>query len=92
MAKSTTATRGETYSVLVPPRREVRVKYGVWTRRYNCVYLSATNPEPGRPPRAWPQGVFPPPNCGLYVVTTYNANVATRETGFQKSKPRRISD
>lgn len=90
MAKSTTATRGETYSVAVPPRREVRIKYGVWTRRYKGIYLSETNPEPGRPPRLWP--TIPPPNCGLYIVTTYTANVATRETGFQKSKPRRIND
>jgi hypothetical protein len=89
VAKSTTATRGENYSVLVPPRREVRVKYGVWTRRYRGLYLSATNPEPGHPPRLWP--VIPPPNCGLYIVKEYSANVATRETGFQKSKPRRIN-
>lgn len=92
VAKSTTATRGETYSVAVPPRREVRVKYGVWTRRYRGIYLSETNPEPGHPPRLWPPGVFPPPNCGLYIVKEYTANVATRETGFQKSKPRRIND
>lgn len=92
MAKSMTATKGETYSVVVPSRREVRLKYGVWTRRYKGLYLSQTNPEPGRPPRAYPPGVFPPANCGLYIVKTYAANVATRETGFQKSKPRRIGD
>ena len=52
--------------------------------------LSKTNPHPGEPPRLWP--VFPPPNCGLYVVADFTTTVATPERGFQKSKPRRITD
>ena len=90
VAKSTTATRGQTYTVKVQPRRQVRVRYGVWTRRYQGLVLSKTNPHPGEPPRLWP--VFPPPNCGLYVVADFTTTVATPERGFQKSKPRRITD
>ena len=89
VAKSTTAEKGESYTVLVPPRREVQVRYGVWTRRYSGLVLVRDNPEPGQPPRLWP--VFPPPNCNLYIKKEVTITAATRETGFQKSKPRRYS-
>lgn len=88
ISRSTTATRGERLTVSVPPRREVRVRYGVWTRRYKGIVLSKRDPDPSAPEPLWP--TFPPANCSLHLVDQYSVRAATPETGFEKSKPRRF--
>lgn len=88
--KSKETSKGERYTLRVPPRRSIRVRYGVWTNRYKGLVLSRTNPEPGFPPRLWP--VIPPPSCHLYIVHQFTATVATSDAGFDKSKPQRVND
>jgi len=82
-SKSTTATRGVTYTAQVPPHREVQVRYGVWTRKVKGMIL-------GRRLRPDEQTVSPLRNCNRLFMGYFTATVATPETGFVKSKPRKL--
>ena len=84
ITKSTTASRGETYTVQVPPHREVQIRYGVWTRKIKGMIVG-DKLDPNTP------YVSPlPRGCNRKFLGYFTATVATPETGFVKSKPRRV--
>ncbi len=82
--KSTTAARGVTYTAKVPPRREVQVRYGVWTRRVKGMIVG----EPVDPNTPYVSPL--PSGCHRKFHGYFTATVATPEIGFVKSKPRRL--
>jgi hypothetical protein len=82
--ESTTATRGVEYTVKVPPRREVQVRYGVWTRSVKGMIVG----DPMKPDESTVSPL--PSGCTRRFLGYFTARVATKETGFVKSKPRRI--
>jgi hypothetical protein len=82
--RSTTAARGVSYTAQVPPHREVRVRYGVWTRKVRGMIVGD---------KLAPGTVYVSPlprGCNREFHGWFTATVATPEVGFVKSKPRRL--
>lgn len=83
------ASRGARYEAKVPPRREVRVRYGILTRTYKGIVLAdriSDRPEDN------PLSPVPlPAGCNLRVATEYSVRAATGEPAFVRSKSRRYT-
>jgi hypothetical protein len=77
ITKSKTTQRDIKYGVDVPPHSELRVRYGVWTRKVRGVIL-------GKPLAPDVSYVSPVRNCNRQFRGYFNANVATTEVGFDK--------
>jgi len=82
--KSTTASRGVSYTAKVPPHREVVVRYGVFTRKVKGMIVG--DPLDPNTPYVSPL----PSGCNRRFLGYWSATVATPEVGFVKSKPRRL--
>jgi hypothetical protein len=77
ITKSKTTQRDLKYLVDVPPHSELRVEYGVWTRKVRGVILGKKL-DPNTPT------VTPLRNCDREFRGYFTANVATTEVGFDK--------
>jgi hypothetical protein len=80
---------GQQYSVLVPPHREVIVRYGVFTRQVRGILLG----HPLEPNQLYNQQrshVPVPKSCSRRYLGRWHATVTLPETGFSKTKPHRI--
>jgi hypothetical protein len=77
ITKSKTTQRDLKYTVDVPPHSELRVQYGVWTRKVRGAIF-------GKPLDPNTPTVTPFRNCNREFRGYFNANVATTEVGFDK--------
>jgi hypothetical protein len=83
ITRELTTHTGLTYKLQVPPHRQIEVRYGVVTRRVKGWAF-------GRLLKPGESTVSPLPSCNRLFLGFWHATVALPETGFSKSKPRRI--
>lgn len=88
LVRAKTVSKGAQYQAKIPPRSEVRVRYGILTRTYKGVILK---PHKSDRPEDNPLSPRPlPVGCDLRVAGEFRVRATSGEPAFQRSKTRRF--